>query len=150
MNFFTEKGNEDRLNNLIILRDYIKEYYNGAINSKTFDMAYYCRSTSSTALFPYQAECGTICCALGHGPQAGIPQKGIENLHWTWRQYADQYFCPIQSKEWEFLFGSRWQSDIQQFINRASIVISGQEIDYDFWNGDYLRVYKAGEHCGEI
>lgn len=55
-------------------------------------------------------ECGTVCCALGHGPAAGIePDDGQE-----WDEYSEK-FLPKglgdgYSREWNHLFHWGWMN----------------------------------------
>lgn len=50
-------------------------------------------------------ECGTVCCAAGHGPQAGILKHKDE----SWIGYINRVFgiCFIQNY-WNFLFCLEW------------------------------------------
>lgn len=53
-----------------------------------------------------QETCGTVGCAAGNGPYAGIP-KGKE----TWSHYINRVFLPIGNMPhylWDFLFGAIW------------------------------------------
>lgn len=76
-------------------------------------------------------ECGTVACALGHGPAAGIlfpkrPSKlHEESPFWglfcsengaffepSWENYSRRFFiCPIlYGPEWEWCFGGFWKN----------------------------------------
>lgn len=152
MNFFTRPDNADRLANLITLRDGIKALYGDATQAPTFDMRDFCRAPGKDAAYcdSHEAFCGTVCCALGHGPQLGIgyadtgkkfvPLDTTLDDYNQWADYSDQFFCDSALMEWAFLFGEDWPSDIQQFIKRADIVISGKWIPDD-WPIDYSAKY---------
>ena len=51
--------------------------------------------------------CGTVACAVGHGPSAGIRLYGDAN----WGDYAERVFGYMSGDSFEYMFGSRW-SDI--------------------------------------
>jgi len=54
-----------------------------------------------------RTTCGTIGCAVGHGPYAGIPKRADE----IWVQYAGRVFgiAPhIKEDEWEWCFSDKW------------------------------------------
>jgi hypothetical protein len=52
----------------------------------------------------HRLECGTIGCAVGHGPCAGIdPEPGEE-----WTCYSDRVFVEHGSDEWDWLFDMEW------------------------------------------
>lgn len=53
---------------------------------------------------PFAGSCGTVACAVGHGPAAGIPAN--EGTVW-WSDYAEEAF-ELQQKEWEWCFASMW------------------------------------------
>jgi hypothetical protein len=62
-------------------------------------------------------NCGTVACAAGHGPAAGIPFKsgefelGIDN-DWgniNWNRYITRAFGVELTFVFDFLFGSKWR-----------------------------------------
>ena len=54
-----------------------------------------------------EAECGTVACACGHGPEAGIKIKFGEE----WDDYAVRAFgVSYLSENWDFLFSASWAS----------------------------------------
>ena len=67
--------------------------------------------------------CGTVACAVGHGPSAGIRLYG--DLDWT--DYAERVFGPITMDDFKYMFGSEWScydntpkgaaSRIRTFVN---------------------------------
>ena len=48
--------------------------------------------------------CGTVACAVGHGPAAGIRTYGDAN----WSDYADRVFGPLPESGFDYMFGSGW------------------------------------------
>jgi hypothetical protein len=49
-------------------------------------------------------ECGTVACAVGHGPAAGIRIYG----DWDWESYADRVFGELPYDDFSYMFGSSW------------------------------------------
>ncbi len=50
-----------------------------------------------------QTVCGTVGCAVGHGPYAGIRKFKNE----TWREYSNRVFG-LDSEEWDWCFCGGW------------------------------------------
>jgi hypothetical protein len=48
--------------------------------------------------------CGTVACAVGHGPAAGIRIYG----DWDWESYADRVFGELSGDDFTYMFGSSW------------------------------------------
>ena len=48
-------------------------------------------------------KCGTVACAVGHGPAAGIPLRNFK----SWWSYSNKSFTN-DNKEWEWCFGGGW------------------------------------------
>lgn len=99
---------QQRRKNLQILADGLyslpKDYNN-------FDMAeYYSHENPTTNQLP---ECGTVACAVGHGPAFGIPvDEYTVTGSVAWELYNDKFTDPQNEKDdWKFafLFGSNWQ-----------------------------------------
>lgn len=78
---------EKHLRNLRTLADFLMK--NKA--DIAFDMYHYAKRADTTRPI-YEAaqatECGTVCCAAGHGPAAGLKAQGDEN----WNQYVHRTF----------------------------------------------------------
>lgn len=56
----------------------------------------------------YSIECGTIGCAAGHGPHAGIPKYDSE----TWSQYITRVFglnIVASTIAWRWCFDADWE-----------------------------------------
>jgi hypothetical protein len=51
-------------------------------------------------------SCGTVACAVGHGPSAGIRIYG--DLDWA--DYAERVFGKICLDEFQYMFGSEWSN----------------------------------------
>jgi hypothetical protein len=73
-----------------------------------FGMEYYMFNTDgqlySLNAAPLLGTCGTVACAIGHGPAAGIPAN--EGL-WGWCYYGVQSF-KLSESEFDWCFESRW------------------------------------------
>ena len=66
--------------------------------------------------------CGSVACAVGHGPAAGIgmPPLGTVAMYPTgnvakysvgplnWDDYCNAYLCDPASDAWSFMFGGQW------------------------------------------
>jgi hypothetical protein len=55
----------------------------------------------------YADNCGTVGCAIGHGPHAGVPKTSEEN----WVQYSRRCFAAEQGGDtsvFDFLFAAEW------------------------------------------
>lgn len=48
--------------------------------------------------------CGTVACAVGHGPAAGIRIYGDHD----WESYADRVFGDMSHDDFTYMFGSSW------------------------------------------
>lgn len=79
----------------------LADYLEGPLKAD-FNMSAYCEE------FLYdQSTCGSVGCALGHGPYAGIPKTRYE----SWNRYSERAFgFSNASKEWGWIFSSRWSS----------------------------------------
>lgn len=98
--------------------------------SKRFDMGGFAVNSEGDELFPIETpECGTSCCAAGHGPLIGILGKKEE----TWNRYcgrvfgADPYIGPIQgSLLFGFLFSGGWPNVPSQAAKRIAWALEGK------------------------
>jgi hypothetical protein len=70
-----------------------------------FDMEYYgLDSSGGDVLYPSKApSCGTVACAVGCGPYAGIAPEPVEG----WRAYSDRVF-DLNAPAWLWLFSTDW------------------------------------------
>jgi hypothetical protein len=96
--------------NLLKLADYLATLPKGY---KHFEMAvFFCfdkkendRQTTPPQIIRYKRGCGTIACAVGHGPTAGIENKGWRK----WGEYTQGAFgIDTFSGDFQFLFSSDW------------------------------------------
>ena len=54
-------------------------------------------------------ECGSVTCAVGRGPAAGIPVNGVKSWHeYSRRNFVDVY-TPRGDRADDFLFSPEWQ-----------------------------------------
>lgn len=93
-----------RANNLLQLALYLLRQ-----KPTNFDMKQYCTLPSGGTLFyvPDHKQCGTVGCAVGHGPDAGIPSLPGE----SWRAYCQRQLLPIeQHSAWLWCFSDTWAS----------------------------------------
>jgi hypothetical protein len=51
--------------------------------------------------------CGTVACAVGHGPAAGIRVYGDD----CWQSYADRVFGFLPDHGFDYMFSSGWSID---------------------------------------
>lgn len=68
--------------------------------AETFDMEVFCDISRVTA----QKHCGTVGCAVGYGPNAGIACLTGE----SWVQYGDRVFVSFKSDDWDWMFNGQW------------------------------------------
>lgn len=50
--------------------------------------------------------CGSVGCAVGHGPYAGIPKRNNQ----SWMMYSNENFikCYVDGDEWDWCFSNYW------------------------------------------
>jgi hypothetical protein len=89
--------NEEQQTNLRTLANYL---LSGDLKAK-FDMFLY----SELGHLSYGVDCGTVGCAVGHGPYAGIEKYPGEE----WGKYANRVFGSGESKIFSHLWASRWK-----------------------------------------
>lgn len=100
--------------NLLKLADYLAAL---PADYKEFDMRDYNAVEADThsgfsTLGPYNRQygCGTIACALGHGPAAGV--RVYRDL--GWEEYCERAFGVdgggYYSDAFEYMFGANWQN----------------------------------------
>jgi hypothetical protein len=51
-------------------------------------------------------ECGTVGCAIGHGPLAGIPMNEVESVG-LWAGYSYRTLVQV-GKKWDWCFSADW------------------------------------------
>jgi hypothetical protein len=85
---------EEHLNNLEKLAAYLK----GGTLRAAFNMKNYSDDTHING-----SECGTVGCAVGHGPFLGFEKKPGEN----WTSYSYRVFGLVK-EDWMYAFGAQW------------------------------------------
>jgi hypothetical protein len=65
-----------------------------------FDMAEFCEADRSL----FADTCGSVGCAIGHGPYAGVEKHAEED----WDQYSHRVFG-LELAAWAWCFSSRWR-----------------------------------------
>lgn len=90
--------------NLSKLKSYLKK---GELKAR-FNMAVFSEIGRSGQIF---TDCGSVGCAVGHGPYAGIKKKPEEN----WNEYTERVFgfrvlqaISAISSPWSWCFDSNW------------------------------------------
>lgn len=111
--------------NLIKLANYFSQHKKLKAD---FDMHEYCEYSH----FIMSTNCGSIGCAIGHGPYAGIDKYANE----YWREYSERVFgIDICSRLWDFLFSSAW-TDVDNtkigVVRRINYVLKNGHIPDDF------------------
>lgn len=99
--------------NLLKLADYLESL---PADYKHFDMSSYIENSKAAMYYAKTGRkgnqkivsCGTVACAVGHGPAAGISIKNYVNSINVvdWSAYADEQFSGDDEFDW--LFGSIW------------------------------------------
>ena len=99
----TKKQNE----NLLKLANYLKALPE---DYEHFDMKAFIEVGAENYMFPRSLHksdiinsCGTVACAVGHGPSAGIIPKRKE----FWVEYSNRAFTNNED-EWDWCFNSEW------------------------------------------
>lgn len=98
----TELAPEHRLN-----LEKLATYLESGILQGKFDMEVFADGECYPAYRP-EANCGSVGCAVGHGPYAGIPIFLDED----WFDYAQRVFGVSLSDQadWEWLFDPQWNT----------------------------------------
>lgn len=95
----------EQRNNLITLAQYL---LGGKLKAR-FDMGFFTEFENEW-VSDRQTECGTVGCALGHGPYAGIEKAVSED----WIKYGVRCFTPFTAANtdfspWDWCFGGAWE-----------------------------------------
>ena len=108
-------------------------YLEGGNLKARFDMRLFTCFALSIAGETNKTNCGTVGCAIGHGPHAGIPKSPLEN----WKDYSCRVF-DLSSIDWDFLFSGKW-ADVDNTphgaANRIRWRLQGLSID------SYMKQY---------
>lgn len=94
-------------------------------------------------------DCGTVACALGHGPNAGIAPEGSR----TWLAYSsDHFISPSQDETepyWEWCFSGLWMDSDNTpkgAAARINWMLDHDGIPADWWeqiSGDSPLSYEV-------
>ena len=82
----------------------LADYLSTGNPAMRFDMASYCRVPDRRSFPPNHHACGTVACAVGHGPAAGINPEGCTG----WCEYGERMLC-ANPDGYYWLFSARWQ-----------------------------------------
>lgn len=82
--------------NLRKLADYLMDNAEAIYADQAFDMSVY-SVKEGIYVAPSEATCGSVCCAVGYGHQAGISAKG----YFSWQTYIRDNFIKDWGKDWE-------------------------------------------------
>lgn len=129
------QGDESQRANLLKLADYLATWKE--TEKDKFNMLSYARQQrrgrgiiGPTSYCDATKTCGTVACALGHGPAAGIDPDGIQ----TWPTYSyNKFGLSSFSILWTYAFGSEWyfipgQDTARAAAMRIYIVLAGKDI----------------------
>lgn len=90
------------IENLTILANHLD-----TVKPETFGMRDFLSDTAGVSLSPLSRECGTVACAVGHGPAAGLPVEPEDCNDWF--VYSKRVFgLEIEGPEWDWCFGPEW------------------------------------------
>lgn len=95
---------EEQRYNLKTLADYL---LSDALKSD-FTMSYFC---SYSPLGYGVSTCGTVGCAVGHGPFAGVPKDPDEKWSaYSYRMFIDTEIDNAADLAWDFCFSNIWSA----------------------------------------
>jgi len=139
---------QEQQNNLITLRDGLKELYGDTKYHDRFSMKWYARRLVSKYNFRTRVSMPHIlskiplkrtteCCVIGHGPLLGI-----EALHnESWLSYRERAFgcnsdaLTVGNYLMQFyLFSCRHSNNIQNAIERLTSFINGFDPENEYWD----------------
>jgi hypothetical protein len=86
----------NRRANLIKLANYFKRHKKLQAGFDMYDFTDYKHRSENT--------CGTVGCAIGHGPHAGIPKTEKD-----WYSYSENFVSGCSTTAFEFMFGATWK-----------------------------------------
>lgn len=108
---------------------------------------------------PY--ECGTVACAIGHGPAAGIPLNEEEikilrsadgriGFHHMWEDYSDRVFFDsnVHDLWWTWCFSGLWSrvdDTPQGAVKRIRWLLDGKPLPplEDFYTAKAVKLYNG-------
>lgn len=144
--------------NLAKLADYLESLPEDYAH---FDMSGYLDGASPEAAVQYArknggvASCGTVACALGHGPAAGVlfrpgeilPPEDDAPAEPDWDTYGDRFVPAEDCAAWSWLFSGSWSwSDGHHWGAAARIrfILKQGMPPPDYWlpSRDWLPLYR--------
>lgn len=91
--------------NLLKLADYLDKLPD---DYEQFHMRQYMMTTDVREVMyiweQTKPDCGTVACAVGHGPSAGIRVYKDD----SWEDYADRVFGDLNGDSFTYMFGASW------------------------------------------
>jgi len=100
---------EEYRQNLLKLADYLSKFQETI--ERRFDMSSFDRSRSPHSTQPV---CGSVGCAIGHGPYAGIPKLDGESWIVYWQRVfmsPEHFDCSDDGTDpWSWCFSEEWAS----------------------------------------
>ncbi len=89
--------------------------------------------------------CGTVGCAVGHGPYAGIPKSNQ-----TWVEYSQNFVENSYSSAFQFLFGGAWRrhdnTKIGVVRRIAYYLTHGVPKDFKYPDKKFVKLYRGYEN----
>jgi len=79
-------------------------YLESGNHKAEFDMEFFVQAANEKANSEAWTDCGSVGCAIGHGPYAGVEKYETE----TWPEYANRAFAAREGDLWDMIFGSHW------------------------------------------
>jgi hypothetical protein len=107
-----------------------------------YDHKFYTQTNPEDAL-SLAHSCGTVGCAVGHGPVAGVETYPGE----SWPQYTERCFIPESSPLFALLFDDSWQTKDntpQGAAARIAYVLAGETDWREYDEDDYDQVDYTG------
>lgn len=136
--------------NLRKLSDYLKSL---PADYQRFSMAsYYELDVDSVEYRSYnyvrKVECGSVACAVGHGPSAGVIISGMYKYMMSWTEYARQAFGAESNQVWQWLFSDKWAETDDTIIGTANRI--DWTLEHDVIPADYdLQMKGLAPLCYE-
>jgi hypothetical protein len=109
-----------------------------------FDMSDYVGSLGDRIEIGYEEmeNCGSVGCAVGHGPYAGIPKAKAE----CWDSYSSRCFSGEDNDVFQFLFGSDWaeaDNTRKGAAKRIQYFLETGEVPSAFNRGGFMEAKKV-------
>jgi len=126
------KLTERQTSNLLMLAEYLEQ----PILKAAFNMENYTGEPHSAKI----TDCGSVGCAVGHGPYAGVPKDTSENWNaYGWENFipSDNYMTSFREGNepvrynWSFAFDSDWHridNTPQGAAKRIRYLLAGDEV----------------------